>query len=44
LVELDGVAKMKLSSTPEKATYPCAKKIFRIVTENHKKFDLIALN
>lgn len=34
LVQLDGVPKMKLSSTPEKATYPCLKKIYRIVTEN----------
>lgn len=34
---------MKLSSTPEKATYPCAKKIYRIITEDKKYFDVIAL-
>jgi len=44
LVELDGVPKMKISSTPEKATYPCGKKIYRIITEDQKFFDLIALN
>ena len=44
LVELDGVPKMKLSSTPEKATYPRTKKIYRVVTDDKKHFDLIALN
>lgn len=34
---------MKLSSTPEKATYPCLKKIYRIVDENRQYFDIIAL-
>lgn len=33
---------MKLSSTPEKATYPCAKKIYRLITEDKKYFDIIA--
>lgn len=32
LVELDKVPKMKLSSVPEKETYPCVKNIYRIVT------------
>jgi len=44
LVELDGVPKMKLSSSIEKATYPCFKNIYRIEVENGVKFDLIALN
>lgn len=43
LVELNGVPKMKLSSTPEKATYPCSKKIYRVITEDKKHFDVIAL-
>ena len=43
LVELNGVPKMKLSSTPEKATYPCVKKIYRVITEDKKQFDIIAL-
>jgi nicotinate phosphoribosyltransferase len=43
LVELNGVPKMKLSSTPEKATYPCVKRIYRVVTEDKKFFDVIAI-
>jgi nicotinate phosphoribosyltransferase len=43
LVELNGVPKMKLSSTPEKATYPCIKKIYRVITEDKDHFDLISL-
>jgi hypothetical protein len=35
---------MKLSSTPEKATYPCVKKIYRVVSEDKQYFDIIALN
>lgn len=35
---------MKLSSTPEKATYPCAKSIYRVISEDNQYFDLIALD
>ncbi len=35
---------MKLSSTPEKATYPCLKKIYRVISQNQEMFDLITLN
>lgn len=38
------MAKMKLSSTPEKATYPCLKKVYRVVTENRETFDVISLD
>jgi nicotinate phosphoribosyltransferase len=43
LVELNGVPKMKLPSTPEKSTLPCSKKVYRIITEDREHFDLIAL-
>lgn len=43
LVELGNMPKMKLSSAPEKATYPSVKNIYRIVTEDDEQFDLISL-
>ncbi len=35
---------MKLSSSQEKATYPCLKKVYRVVTENKEVFDVISLD
>lgn len=44
LVELKRIPKMKLSSTPEKATYPAVKSVYRVTTITEHQFDVIALN
>ncbi len=35
---------MKLSSSAEKATYPCLKRIYRVIEEKGGMFDLIMLD
>ncbi len=44
LTEINGISKMKLSSDPEKATFPGKKAVYRIWGEGDKAaFDLLAL-
>jgi nicotinate phosphoribosyltransferase len=45
LTQINGLSKMKLSSDPEKATFPGKKVVYRVWTQEHPTaaFDLLAL-